>query len=542
MIWTSWSRDHYLGLYPWTWIQFESAELPGPFPFFGGVDPEVVASLQEAHHLMQSAIDTAISDVFAHRGPLDDPERRRRLEDAYAELVQSRPHLRAHIRCGRRPDGTFQWEYPLDPGKSATMTYVGLRGFNAATKQVFPLRFNGATASAIGKFLGLLDGTHTVAELRTAVENAGPGNAGDLTHLLENLKAYDCLGIAQRSSIRSHWLASTQDRDMIHLGHAALLYRQQDQFFLFDPWLLPWFAEVPIPSLWGSLLPRPAAIFLTHDHDDHVDPRTLLTMPKDIPVIVPSRKDRRKLYYDYPALLRELGFTRVIELAHGETFPFEGGCVASVPFFGEDPCDIEMPRNCYLIADRGRNTLVHVDSGPTNAGRSALTEGVIDDLVKRYGPISTIFASQQQLQELRTYAVHACLSPPGQWLEVGEDGFLTNSYLAQLATAAKARLFVSYATGGADWYPDHLSFMFSRRNPARTALLTANWERPEALKDKLAPVGCGYHYTRALDIFRATPDGGTMAVSAGETLFPLNLYRLDHGDPPFLKGQHRPRP
>src|SRR5437870_12210837 len=90
-----------------------------------------------------------------------------------------------------------------------------------------------------------------------------------------------------------------------------------------------------------------------------------------------------------------------------------------------------------------------------------------------------------------------------QWLEVGENGFLTNSYLAQLATAAKARLFVSYATGGADWYPDHLSFMFSRRNPARTALLTANWEQPEALKDKLAPVGCGDHYTRALDIFPA---------------------------------------
>src|SRR2546425_12882360 len=80
-IWNSWGRDHYLGLYPWTWTQFESAELPGPFPFFGGVDPEVVANLQEAHHLMQSAIDTAISDVFAHRGPLDDPERRRRSEE-----------------------------------------------------------------------------------------------------------------------------------------------------------------------------------------------------------------------------------------------------------------------------------------------------------------------------------------------------------------------------------------------------------------------------------------------------------------------------
>src|SRR5438132_1271760 len=423
--WNSWSRDHYLGLYPWTWIQFESAELPGPFPFLGGVDPEVVASLQEAHHRMQSAIDTAISDVFAHRGPPDDPERRRRLEDAYAELVQSRPHLRAHIRCGRRPDGTFQWEYPLHPGKSATMSYVGLRAFKAATQQVFPFRFNGASAPALGKFLGLLDGTHTVAELQTAAEKSGSGNAGDLTQLLENFKAYDWLGAAPRSSIRAHWLSSTQDRDAIHLGHAALLYRQQDQFFLFDPWLMLWFAELPIPSLWESLLPLPAAFFLT--------------------------------------------------------------------------------------------------------------DGVIDDLVKPYGPIATIFASQQQLQEVRTFAVHACLSPPGQWLEVGEDGFLTNSYLAQLATAAKARLFVSYATGGADWYPDHLSFMFSRRNPARTALLTAHWERPEALKDKLAPVGCGYHYSRALDIFRATPDGGMTVASAGEQLFPLTLYRLDHGDPPFMK-------
>src|SRR2546428_2108612 len=182
-----------------------------------------------------------------------------------------------------------------------------------------------------------------------------------------------------------------------------------------------------------------------------------------------SRKTRRKLYYDYPALLRELGFTRVVELAHGETFPFEGGCIASVPFFGEDPCDIEMPRNCYLVADRGRNTLVHVDSGPTNAGRSALTEGVIDDLVKRYGPISTLFASQQQLQELRTYAVHACLSPPGQWLEVGEDGFLTNSYLAQLATAGKARLFVYFAPGGGAGVPVLSSCLLAARDPGRDA-------------------------------------------------------------------------
>jgi len=534
-IWNTWNREHYLGLVPWAWIELESAEAPGPFPFIGGVAPEVVASLHEAHGLMQSAIDTAISDVFAHRSPLDDPARRARLEDAYAEVVRSRPHLSAHIRCGRKPDGTFQWEYPLDPAKSATMQYGGLRVFNAAAHQAMPFGFDRTPSQAVGKFIGLLDGTHTAGELRAAAETSGPAHAGTLTQFMEILNDIQALAVAPRASLQAHWLAATQDRDVVYLGHAALLYRQKEQFFLFDPWLMPWLAESPIPSLWGSLLPRPSAIFLTHDHDDHVDPRTLLTMPKDIPVIVPSRKNRRALYYDYPSILHELGFTRVIELAHGETVPFEGGCVASVPFFGEDPCDIAMPRNCYLIADRGRNVLAHVDSGPTNAGRSALTEGVIERLVKDHGPIATLFASQQQLKELRTYAAHACLSPPGTWLEAGENGYLTNQYLVELAAAAKARLFVSYATGGADWYPDHLSFTFSRRNPARTALLTAYWEPPDALKDKLAPSGCGYHYAHALDIFRGTPDGGTTVVSAGETLFPLNLYRLDHGDPPFMK-------
>lgn len=527
----------YLGLVPWCWIQLESAEPPGPFPYVGGVAPEVVARLQEAHSLLLSSIETAISDVFAKRGPLDDPHRRRRLEDAYAELVNSRPHLRAHIRCGRGPDGTFFWDYPKDPARSATMTYTGLRIFNAVARQAIPLAFDRPIAPQVGKFVGFLDGTHTVSEVKTVATAGGRELSSFLLQLVEILKKYDCLAVTTSYSIASRWLSATQDGDIVHLGHAALLYRQQDRFFLFDPWLMPWFAESGVPSLWGALLPRPAAIFLTHDHDDHVDPRTLFHLPKEIPVIVPSRRNRRTFFYDYLSLLRELGFTQIVELAHGESWRFEGGAVVAVPFFGEDPCDLEMPRNCYLITDRGRNTLVHVDSGPTNAGRSALKDGIIDELVRKYGPIATVFASQQQLKELRTYAAHAPLSHPGLWLETGENGYLTNEYLCQLAVAAKARLFVSYATGGADWYPDHLSFMFSRRNPARTALLTAHWEPPEALRDLLAPHGCGYHYSRALDLFRQAPDRSTGILSLASALEPLQLYRADHGDPPFLKAR-----
>ena len=538
--WDHLPKHHYLSLAPWCWVQLESAEPPGPFPYIGGVAPEVVAGLQEAHSLLSSAIDTAISDVFSKRALLDDPDRQRRLEDAYAELVNGRPYLKPHIRCGRRPDGTFQWEFPVNPSASSTVTNGGLRIFHALNHQAIPISFNGQPLGpAVGKLLGLLDGTHTADELRVTISGMPRHAQPILTHVMESLHQYGCLVTAATTSLRQHWFEVVQDQDTVHLGHAALLYRQRESVFLFDPWLLPWFAESPTPSLWGSLLPKPAAVFLTHDHDDHVDPRTLLHVPKETPIIVPSRRNRTRLFFDYRSLLGELGFTQIIELAHGESWPFEGGTVVSVPFYGEDPCDLKMPRNCYLISDRGHNVLIHADSGPTNDGHSALKDQAIQHLVGKYGPIPLVCASQQQLLEIRSHAAHAALSNPGRWLDVGENGYLTNSYLAELCHAAQAKLFVSYATGGADWYPDHLSFMFSRRNPARTALLTAHWESPEKLKDLLAPQECGYHQAQALDLYRPTNSGGIDVITTGERLTPLALYRVDHGDPPFMKSGPR---
>ena len=104
---------------------------------------------------------------------------------------------------------------------------------------------------------------------------------------------------------------------------------------------------------------------------------------------------------------------------------------------------------------------------------------------------------------------------------------------------AQAQLFVSYATGGADWYPDHLSFMFSDRNPARTALLTAHWDPPESLRDVLAAIGHQYHHGQALDIVRATAPGQVKVIEKNDALAPLVLYQLDHEVPAFLKGAQR---
>jgi len=48
--------------------------------------------------------------------------------------------------------------------------------------------------------------------------------------------------------------------------------------------------------------------------------------------------------------------------------------------------------------------------------------------------------SQQQLLEIRGCAAHAALSHPGKWLDVGENGYLTNTYLADVCAAAQAKL------------------------------------------------------------------------------------------------------
>lgn len=537
--WDRFGSNQYLGFQPWAWAQLESADPPGPFPFMGGVDPAVADSLHEVHGILMSAVETAISDVFARRTSVNDPALRGRLEDAYAEVVASRPRLKNHIQCGRNPDGSFLWAFPFDRHQSAVMQYAGVRIFNAVTRQAVPFAFDRPLAPEVGRLLGFLDGTRTIAEIRTMTAGSGRDAERHLTRLLDQLVTHECLAVSDAASVGSRWQTVTHDQDVVHLGHAALMYRHRDQFLWFDPWLMPWFAESPVPSPWTSLLPPPAAVFLTHDHDDHVDPRTLLHLPKHVPVIVPSRKNRQSFYFDYLSLMRELGFTNVIELAHGESWTFDGGQVVSVPFFGEDPCDLALPRNCYLIADRGHNTLVHADSGPTNDGHSAIKDGVITQLVEQYGPMATIYASQQQLKEIRSYAAHACLSHPGQWLDVGENGFLTNQYLSDVAAHAQAKLFVSYATGGADWYPDHLSFMFSRRNPARTALLTAHWDPPESLKDGLAPLGCAYHYGQALDVVRVSGPGQVQVIPGNDAVAPLSLYQLDHDLPTFLKGAPR---
>ncbi len=59
------------------------------------------------------------------------------------------------------------------------------------------------------------------------------------------------------------------------------------------------------------------------------------------------------------------------------------------------------------------------------------------------------------------------------------------------------------------------------------------------LKYLLSKNGCQYHYGHALDLFHRKSEGLVEPMKTGEPLMPISLYRLDHGDPPFMKAGSR---
>lgn len=533
-IWNTLVPEQTVHLAPWAWILVESSTPLGSFAHVTGVTGDVMAALNTVRDQLRACIESTIGDVASGRLRFDDPRLPRLMEDAYAEVVASHPHLALLIQARRRRDGGFDWSFPRDPDYLPDHRLDRLRLINVVQREVSGGELRALSSEAVGWLSGELQGRHTARSLQRAVTARPEAERLPMEKLLGNLHRVGSLLQTPGAGLRRWWLDHTRDGDVVHLGHAALMARIGEEFIYFDPWLVPWLSEVPAASLWPSLLPAPAAIFFTHEHDDHLDRRAMMAFPKDTPIIVPAPRDGASFHFDYEGFLRRLGFTRVVPLEHGERWTVGPAEVEAVPFYGEDPCDVDLPRNCYLLADRGRNTLMWADSGPNNAGRSALVDGVVDDLVRRWGKVHLLLSSQQQIKELRALSVYVALCPPGTWFQAGENGYLTDEYLTEVVARSGARQFVSYATGGADWLPGNTSFAFGWHNPARAALITAAWRPLETLRAPLQPLGCAWHYARATDIYRPRADGGTDILSEVAELSPAALFEVDHPRPTFL--------
>lgn len=252
---------------------------------------------------------------------------------------------------------------------------------------------------------------------------------------------------------------------VLHLGHAGLLLRAGATWVAFDPWLVahdPRYAAQPPAS---STLPRLDAVFITHEHWDHLDTPSLLRYPPGVPVIVPRADRSAPVHPHYAAFLALGGCERVVELAHWESHELPDGLVVTaVPFTGEGTLDEGTVRNCYLAERHGKRVFVHVDSSMDSLGQSDLTDGTIARMVSKHGPVDLLYATRRQELHLG-YEILTDLHPvylgsdPRRFGHLIENCHCPAQYLANLAQATACALLVLYSEGGADWFPEDTNFL-----------------------------------------------------------------------------------
>jgi L-ascorbate metabolism protein UlaG (beta-lactamase superfamily) len=110
------------------------------------------------------------------------------------------------------------------------------------------------------------------------------------------------------------------------IGHASYLASLGGRHFLFDPVFSNRIATVvrrhSPPGLLPDQLPPIEATFVSHVHYDHLDRRSILALPQDMPFVVPA---------GVGAFLRGWGRNRVYELEWWQSVELDSARVTLVP-------------------------------------------------------------------------------------------------------------------------------------------------------------------------------------------------------------------
>src|SRR6266699_6572367 len=104
------------------------------------------------------------------------------------------------------------------------------------------------------------------------------------------------------------------------LGHACLVCETEDARILMDPWLIgpanfrSWW-HIPRLTRAVAELPPFDYIYISHLHGDHFHETTLQQLDRRATVLIPRLYHNRMVHR-----LRDLGYTRIVELSHAKEF------------------------------------------------------------------------------------------------------------------------------------------------------------------------------------------------------------------------------
>lgn len=356
------------------------------------------------------------------------------------------------------------------------------------------LNLRDAPLAAFGRALGWLAHGIDESELRARLALMPP----------EIALAVEALQRAGLLTDRREPTLELEPGQIAHLGHATLLANLGGEHVLIDPWLPPAGRDDRPAPLAVSALPEIAAVLISHHHFDHLHLETLLRLDKTIPIYVPIQPAGAPLVAKSDLLLRHLGFTDVRELAAGVTLDFgTRGGITAVPFYGEDPTRIGYRGLCYVLHHHDCAALVHVDSSADHEGRSLISTGGAADLVRRFGPLSPLFATRRQERGLMIdYPWEFLLQPAPLWIRPADNCDNGARFLAALTRACAATELVLYSEGGADFYPESTDFLRRPSTPARMAPYEYLWDPLDEIRAAVQDAGAALRLSDPRDVFR----------------------------------------
>ena len=132
---------------------------------------------------------------------------------------------------------------------------------------------------------------------------------------------------------------------------------------LFDP-LPAWDADQPGSTLTFDDLPDHIdCVYITHNHQDHFCPETLLQLRHRVgKVLIPRSNPNNIADPSMRLLLERMGFTCIETHPPLTTVPLGSGAVTTIPFLGEHAGFDVLSKQCALLTLQGRRLLFLADS------------------------------------------------------------------------------------------------------------------------------------------------------------------------------------
>jgi len=184
-----------------------------------------------------------------------------------------------------------------------------------------------------------------------------------------------------------------------HFGHACVLVQTAKTSVLFDP-LPAWDANQPGGSLTFDDLPDHIDyIYITHNHQDHFCPETLLQLRHRVgKVLIPRSNPSNIADPSMRLILERMGFRSVETHPPLTTIPLPSGSLTTIPFLGEHAGFDVLSKQGALLTLQGRRLLFLADSDCSDCNvyrRIAPLLGEIDVLfigMECYGaPLSWLY-------------------------------------------------------------------------------------------------------------------------------------------------------